>query len=573
LVSLIFLIQCTTISNKTESSVPTRALNADITRQDFKASGKRYALSTQGRHTTRIAAEILKQGGNLIDAAIAASFAISVERPQSTGLGGGGFLIYHEAKTGKVYALDFRERAPLKSSEKMFLNAKGQPDNSKSQDSIFATATPGLVRGLSEIHKKFGTLPFSKLVEPAAQLAEQGFEVYSEFFEALKDRHKILQKNPASRAIFLTPQGDPLPLGFKLVQKDLAMTLRILAKEGPQAFYEGSIAKKIIQYSKSQNGILSAEDLKSYQVHWRDPLKGSFKGYDVFSMPPPSSGGVHVLQFLNMLEKDELAKSGFLSTRALHLEASAMQSAFADRAQYLGDPDFVKVPVEGLLDKNYALKRRREFDERAARSAHAVQAGHPMGYESSDTTHFSMMDSEGNAVSSTQTINGWMGSGHVVPGTGIVLNNEMDDFSAQVGAQNMFGAVGSKANAVAPKKTPLSSMSPTILVKNQKPVLAVGAPGGTRIISCVAQTIFNVIEFGLPLDQAISSVRLHQQWRPDRLLIEPPGPNPQVLEELKAMGHNIELKPVGCKVMAVQNENGALKAVSDPRDIGAAWGE
>lgn len=565
--SFLFLAHCTS----THKSGPIEAQFSGPKRVNVEAHGTKTAIATQGQYSTQIAANILKQGGNLVDAAVATSFAISVERPQSTGLGGGGFLLFHEGKTGKVYAIDFRERAPLKATENMYLNAKGEVIKNKSLDGIFAVGTPGLVKGLAEVHKRFGKLPWNKLVEPAAHLAETGFPIYEEFYEALLDRKDVLHQDPAARAIFLDANGKVWPMGHQLIQKDLANTLREIAQHGADAFYRGSIAKKISDFSKQSGGLLSAEDLKQYKVHWRKPVRGTFKGYEVYSMPPPSSGGVHVVQFLNMLENDKLSEAGFLSARALHLEASALQSAFVDRAQYLGDPDFVKVPTAGLTSKTYAQSLRQKFNDTRARHADQMRAGQPPDYESLETTHFSMMDSDNNAISSTQTINGWMGAAIVVPDTGIILNNEMDDFSAQVGAQNMFGAVGGKPNAIAPKKTPLSSMSPTILVQNKKPQLAVGAPGGTRIISCVAQTILNVVEFKLPLDQAISSIRIHHQWRPDRILMDPPGASPVVMKELKAMGYKIDLSPVECKVMAVQRINDQFKAYSDPRDIGTAW--
>ncbi len=570
-----FLEACTQPAVHPSASVPSPVIFAadERAKEDHvTATGLHYAVATQGKASTQAARRILEKGGNLIDAAVAASFVLAVERPQSTGLTGGGFLMYREAASGKFYAIDFRERAPRKASEKMFLNSSGQPDKELSRNSILASGVPGLVAGLVEIHRRFGHLRFQDVVQPAIELAEQGFPVYPQLAKALAARSEILLSHPAAKTIF-AKDGKVLQAGDRLVQKDLAQTLRAVAQRGRAGFYQGAVAQKILSYVRSERGLISAQDLQSYQVKWREPVRGSFHGYDVISMPPPSSGGVHVIQFLNFLENDHLASAGFLSAPALHLAASSLQSAFADRARYLGDPDFVKVPVKGLTSKAYAAQRRQEVSLTSARKLEAVQAGNPLPYESSETTHFSMIDKEGNMVSSTQTINGWMGSGLVVPGTGLVLNNEMDDFSALEGTANMFGAVGGKPDSIEPLKTPLSSMSPTFVLKDGRPVLAVGAPGGTRIISCVAQTILNVLEFQLPLYESIASIRYHHQWQPDILQIDPPGPAAEVLKKLQAMSYKVEIKPIGCNVMAVAKEagpEGLLQAVADPRDIGTS---
>jgi gamma-glutamyltranspeptidase/glutathione hydrolase len=345
--------------------------------------------------------------------------------------------------------------------------------------------------------------------------------------------------------------------------------LELIAKQGYQAFYRGEIAQKIADFSKSQKGYLNKRDLMYYEVKWRKPVEGHFDGYKIVSMPPPSSGGIHVIQFLNFLENDHLSQKGFLSAVSIHLAAASLQSAFADRAHYLGDPDFVKVPEKELLSLAYAKMRRAEVSMDHARHADEVTFG-KLPKESNETTHISIMDDKGNAVSTTQTVNGWMGAAVVAPGTGILLNNEMDDFAAQVNATNLYGAVGGEPNLIAPGKTPLSSMSPTILLKDKKPILSLGAPGGTRIISCVAQTILNYVEFKLPLYESVADIRYHHQWKPDILTIDPPGPSRDVLEKLKSMGYNVQLEPVPCNVMAVSREGGDLHAVADPRDIGTS---
>jgi gamma-glutamyltranspeptidase/glutathione hydrolase len=531
--------------------------------------GQLYAVSTQGRFASLAAQEILDQGGNLIDAAVAASFTISVERPHSTGIGGGGFFLYHEAKTKKVYAIDFRERAPLKATRDMYVH-DGKGDTHLSQDGATAAAVPGLVAGLLEIHARFGKMELAKVMAPAIRLADEGFPVYAELANALSSRTPVLKEDPSAAKIFLDAKKESLKTGDLLVQKDLAQTLRGIAAHGRAGFYAGKVASQFVKYSKYHHGLLTQKDLDQYQVKWREPLQGSFEGYTLYSMPPPSSGGVHVIQFLEFLEKDHLREKGFLSAESIHLAAASLQSAFADRAQYLGDPDFVKVPVKGLLSPAYVAARRADVSLTKARKADEVRAGNPMPYESSDTTHLSLMDREGNTVSTTQTINGWMGAGVVVPGTGVLLNNEMDDFSVQPGVPNMFGALGGDANAIAPTKTPLSSMSPTILMKDGQPRMAVGAPGGTRIISCTAQTILNYVEFGLPLYESVASIRYHHQWKPDVLAIDPPGPAPEVLIRLREMGYQVEIKPVGCNVMAVTREGDQLHGVADPRDIGTS---
>lgn len=533
-----------------------------------EAIGSQFAISTQGRYASQAAEEIFAQGGNIIDATVAASFTVSVERPQSTGIGGGGFLLFHEAKSGKTYAIDFRERAPLRATKNMYVGKDGKANTDLSQNGILAVAVPGIVAGLIEIHQKFGSLPLEKIMQPAIRLAENGFPIYEEFHKALENRVEQIRKDPSAKVIFLNASGNVPPVGTILIQQDLAKTLQLISKNGKDGFYKGSVAKSIVDLSKKGKGIISQKDLASYQVKWRKPVEGKFHDYEVFSMPPPSSGGVHVIQFLDFLENDKLKEQGLLSKNSIHLAASALQSSFADRAKYLGDPDFSKVPVQGLISPKYVESRRKEVGLDRARKITDVQAGNPVPYESTETTHISLMDNQGNAVSTTQTINGWMGAGIVAPGTGIVLNNEMDDFSAQEGSSNLFGAIGGKPNAIAPKKTPLSSMSPTILMKDNKPYMAVGAPGGTRIISCVAQTILNYVEFKTSLYDAVTAVRYHHQWQPDVLYIDPPGPRPEVLKELKAMGYDVKIEPVPCYVMAVAREGDKLHGVADPRDIG-----
>jgi len=582
LLFVLILTSCKSLEQKTASQV---ILASDVAARSadapVEATGKRFAISTQGKHASLAAKEIFDHGGNIIDAFVAASFVISVERPHSTGIGGGGFLVFHDATSGKNYAVDFRERAPMKASEKMFQDKQGQVVTRRSLDGVLAAAVPGLVAGLYEIHQKFGHLPWKDVLAPAIRVAEEGFVVYRSFHSAMQSRAPILRDDPEARKIFLDAKGEPWPIGSLFKQPELAKTLRLIAEKGRDGFYHGRVAQQLESLMQKQHGLITAEDLARYRVRWREPLQGSFDGYQVYSMPPPSSGGVHVLQFLNTLEDDHLSKDGFLSVPAIHLAAGALQLAFADRARYLGDPDFVKVPVAELISKSYAKQRRALIPADRALKANEVHAGDIPGFstsensskESNETTHMSLIDSDGNAVASTQTINGWLGAAVVVPGTGVLLNNEMDDFSAKTGASNMFGAIGGPANSVAPGKAPLSAMSPTILLKDGKVVLSVGAPGGTRIISCVAQTILNWAEFKLPLRESVAAVRYHHQWQPDVLTIDPPGPATATLKKLTEMGYNVDIGDVPCNVMAAERVGDQLHAVADPRDVGTSAAE
>lgn len=548
----------------------------------YHETGRRFAISSQGVHTAAIAKSIYRKSGNIVDAAVAASFAISVERPHSTGLGGGGFLLFRDGKTRKVHAVDFGDRAPGKASRDMFLGEDGQVVNEASVFGGLAIATPGVVAGLLEIHRKYGKLPLDKIMEPAIQLAEDGFEIYPRLAEAIDGKKHVLARFPSSRAIFLKPDGSPLAAGDILIQKDLAQTLREIAKGGKSAFYSGKIGRAIVSTTQEFGGILSQQDLARYQVKWPAPLHGTFKGYDLYEMPPPSSGGVQIIQILNILEADPLKSLGFHSGQSIHLIASAMQASFADRAEFLGDPAFYKVPMGGLISKMYAGKLRALFPLDRIRNQDEVKAGDPAAYsrafrkESNETAHISMMDGFGNMISTTQTINGHFGSGIVADGTGVVLNNKMDDFSAKPGVPNIFGAVGNEANAVAPRKTSLSAMSPSLVLKKPasgrgraEPVMAIGAPGGTRIITCVTQVILNTLEYGLDLFPAVLAPRFHFQWLPHQIDMEP-GFNSSAVRTLKQLGYKIGSNEVPCRVMAVKKGSSReLEAVADPRDYGA----
>ena len=488
----------------------------EIESDHFNQSAK-YMIATQGHFSSRAGQLMYRRGGNAVDAAVAVSFTLSVERPQSTGLGGGGFLLLRRPGQNDLEAWDFREKAPLKSYPQMFLNKKGKVLKNKSRVGLRAVAVPGLVAGLVEIHARYGKLPFAQVLGPAIELAERGFSVYPELAKALKMKQQILKKFPATQKIFFKKER-ALITGELLVQKDLANVLRIIARQGHKGFYGGRVAQAIVRESKRHNGLITLKDLKTYNVIKRVPIRGKYKDWEIFSMSPPSSGGIHLVQILNVVERFNLKQYGSHHPQSIHLVVAAMQQAFADRAKHLGDADFVSVPVSELISKQYAARiAEKIFKSKAKTRGQVFPSKFTKGKESDQTTHFSLMDRQGWAISSTQTINGYFGSGVVVSGTGIILNNEMDDFAAKVGADNLFQAIGSEKNLPAPEKRPLSSMSPTIVMKGNRPVLVLGSPSGTRIITCVAQTILNYLEYGLSLKNSVSAVRYHHQWFPDEI--------------------------------------------------------
>ena len=453
----------------------------------------------------------------------------------------------------------------------MFLTDDGKTQPLLSQEGVFAVATPGLVAGLYDIHKRFGKLPWKDIIQPAIDLARNGFPLYEQLHIALQDRKHILGVDPEAKITFLLNDGSVPKMGTMVVQENLAKTLELIALQGKQAFYKGKVADAIVKAVRSKRGILTLKDLRDYRMKERLPVSAAYKGLKIFSMPPPSSGGIHVIQILKMLEPHNLKAMGPQSTDAVHLTANSMQRAFVDRATYLGDPDFNHVPIKELLSSKYLEKLSKEIDTKKALRADTLKPI-ALPYESSDTTHFSIADKDGNMVASTQTINGWFGSGVIAQGTGIILNNEMDDFAQKVGAQNLFGAVGGNNNLVEPKKRPLSSMSPTIITKDEKPFMALGSPSGTRIITCVAQTILNSVEFDMPLYESVAATRIHQQWQPDLLKIEAPYLSSHVEKALKERGHNVVHEKLGCSIQAIKRENNQWTGVSDPRGEGLALG-
>ena len=521
-------------------------------------------VATEQELASRIGLDILKAGGNAVDAAVGIGFALAVALPNAGNLGGGGFMMVHDAKTGKSVALDFREVAPLKATRNMYLDDKGNVINGKSLYTHYAVGVPGTVAGMEHALKKWGTMPLDKVIAPSIALAEKGFPVSETLAKILRQEQKNMGKWPATTEIFWK-DGAPLKRGDLLVQKDLAQSMRLIAQQGAKAFYEGAIAQKIAAEMAPHAGAVTLQDLREYKVAEREPVRGTYRGYEVVTMPPPSSGGTHLVQILNMLEQWPLAQWGQNSAQTLHHMAESSKLAYADRSEYLGDPDFVKIPLKGLTSKRYAESLAKTIDPNRARPAKEIKPGQPQPYESDQTTHYSVVDKAGNAVAVTYTLNTNFGSGIVAKGTGILLNNEMDDFAAKPGVANAYGLVGGDANAVAAKKRPLSSMTPTLVLKDGKPTLVTGSLGGARIITTVLQTVVNTIDFGNNPAEAAAAPRVHHQWTPDELRVEK-GLSPDTLALLKQRGHNIAVKASMGRTQTIQIRNGLLYGYSDPRN-------
>ena len=526
--------------------------------------GKNGMVASEQGLATQVGLDILKQGGNAIDAAVAVGFALAVVLPNAGNIGGGGFMVLHDDKTGKDVAIDFREIAPAKASRDMYLDNQGNVIDGKSLFTHDASGVPGTVAGMEYALKKWGTMPLSKVLEPAIKLADKGFIVSDVLAQTLKEEKSTLGKWSSSKAIFFK-NGEPLKSGDLLVQKDLAKSLRLIAKQGAKAFYQGEIATKIAKEMQSHGGTMTLEDLKAYKVVERQPIIGDYRGYKVVTMPPPSSGGVHLIEILNMLEHYPIKEDGVNSAKNIHHMAESMKLAYADRSEYLGDPDFVKIPVTGLTSKAYANERVKTIDDNKARLSSNIKPGKPQPYESDQTTHFSVMDKAGNAVAVTYTLNLNFGSGIVVEGTGILLNNEMDDFSVKPGVPNAFGLVGGTANAIEAKKRPLSSMTPTIVMKNNKPWLVTGSPGGARIITTVLQSVVNTIDHEMNPAEAIITPRVHHQWLPDELRVEE-GISPDTIKLLQDKGHKVVTKAPMGRIQIIQADDSGFYGYSDPRN-------
>lgn len=529
---------------------------------------KKAMVVAQEPHATDVGVEVLRNGGNAIDAAVAVGFALAVTLPSAGNLGGGGFLLVRFAD-GKTGFFDFRERAPMAATRDMYLDKSGNP----TRDSIAgwrAAGVPGTVRGLEMAHKKYGRKNWSDLIQPSIRLARDGFDVSYPFSRSLRSAAKLMSPFPESKRIFLK-DGAMFEPGDRLRQAELAATLERIAKGGAREFYEGETARILAAEMKKNGGLITLDDLRGYRAIERRPLEGRYKGHDIITAPPPSSGGLGLLQMCGVLEGSGYEKSGAGSAASIHFLAEAMRRYYADRSEHLGDPDFFQVPSKGLLDPRYLTSMRNSIDRAKATPSDSIRPGNPRDYESGDTTHFSIVDTEGNAVALTYTINGSYGNGVTVPGLGFLLNNEMDDFAAKPGFPNMFGLVQGEGNAIQPRKTPLSSMTPTIITRGGKLFMVIGAPGGSRIITGVTQAILNVIDHGMNMQEAIDAPRFHHQWQPDKLSLEK-GFSPDTIALLKSRGHNIDSIANVALVESILISDGWLQGASDGRANGKAAG-
>lgn len=528
---------------------------------------KHGMVSSVDAQATRIGVDILKQGGNAVDAAVAVGFALAVTHPQAGNLGGGGFMLLRTA-AGRTTSIDFREMAPARASRDMFLDKQGNADSKLSLTSHLASGTPGTVAGFALATEKYGTLPLERLLAPAIKLARDGFIVNDALANDLNTYGKeVLLSHPGSKAIFFKADGKPYQKGERLVQKQLAHSLQLIAEQGPAAFYQGKIADEIAGEMAAHGGLIGKADLAAYRAVERKPVSGTYRGYELFSMPPPSSGGIHIVQILNILENFDLAKMGSGSADAMQVMAEAEKFAYADRSEYLGDPDFVPVPWQALTSKAYAKSLAQQIDLAKARPSSDIKPGNLAPYESDQTTHFSVVDQQGNAVAVTYTLNTNFGSGIVAGNSGILMNNQMDDFSARPGTPNVYGLVGGEANAVQPAKRPLSSMSPTIVVKEGKTWLVTGSPGGSRIITTVLQMVVNSIDFGMNIAAATNAPRFHHQWLPDQLRVEK-GFSPDTLRILEQRGQHVQVEPaMGSTQSIMIAPDGTLYGASDPRSL------
>ena len=519
-------------------------------------------VASQEAGATRVGVEILQKGGNAIDAAVAVAFALAVTHPQAGNLGGGGFMLIHAATSGKTTAIDYRETAPLAMNATSFLDAKGEADPRKSQDSALSIGVPGTVAGMALALERYGSGRFTlaEVIAPAIALARNGVPVADDLADSLRRAQPRLARWSSSK-LFFGENGEALAAGSVLRQNDLAASLEAIARDGPDAFYRGAIAEKIVASVKAAGGLLAAEDFRGYRAIERAPVRGSYRDYEIFSMPPPSSGGVALVEMLNILEGYDLRRLG---AQAPHVMVEAMKRAYADRAEFLGDPDAVTVPVEALTSKDYAAKLRSEITDRAS----VVRTRAPLQREGDNTTHFSVVDRAGNAVANTYTLNFSYGLGLVAEGTGILLNNELDDFAAKPGSPNAYGLVGGAANAPGPGKRPLSSMSPTIVMRDGKVMLVTGSPGGSRIITTVLQVMTNVLDLGMNVGEAVARPRLHHQWVPDQVGAER-GVEPDVIRALEAAGHRVVIgRPWGSANSIMVTPDGMMGA-ADPRTRGS----
>lgn len=526
-------------------------------------------VSSQEATASRIGADVLRRGGNAVDAAVATGFALAVTLPRAGNLGGGGFMVIHLAEGNRAIAIDHRESAPASAGANMFLDANGRADPRLSRDTGLSVGVPGTVAGLIHAHERYGSgrLSLAELVAPAVALARDGIVIGEDLADSLPRAAQRIGRYPATRAIFF--QGDAvLPAGARLVQADLARTLEAIQRDGRAGFYRGAVAEAIAAGVRREGGEMTAADMEAYRVVERPVVRGRYRGFEVLSMPPPSSGGVHLVQILNMLERFDLAAMGHQSADTLHIMAEAMKLAYADRSEFLGDPDFVRVPVSGLISKAYAATLAAQINPARARPAAEIRPGRPQTHENDQTTHYSVVDGAGNAVSVTTTINFSYGLGAVAAGTGVLLNNQLDDFAAQAGVANAYGLVGGDANAPAAGKRPLSSMAPTIVLRDGRAALVTGSPGGSRIITTVLQFVTGLVDHGLTLGEATVAPRMHHQWLPDEMVVER-GFSPDTLRLLRERGHRIVERPTSGSLSSILiAPDGVIHGFADTRQRG-----
>lgn len=525
-------------------------------------------VASQEAVATDVGVEILRKGGNAVDAAVAVGFALAVTYPRAGNIGGGGFMMIYLADADEVIAMDYREMAPAKAHKDMFLDENGDVVREKTLFHGLSSGVPGSVMGMATALKDYGTMSLSEVIQPAIRLAEQGIVVSRDLSRSLAGLSERLQKWPSTQSVMYHEDGSELQIGEQLVQTDLANTLKLIAANGTDGFYKGETAKNIAAAVQQAGGFMTVEDLANYKTVKRTAVHGNYRGYDVYSMPPPSSGGVHLVQILNILENIDIASMGHNSAASIHYMAEAMRRAYADRSEYLGDPDFYSVPVAGLTSEAYALQQFKEIDPQKATPSAEVKPGNPIPYESDQTTHYSVVDKWGNAVATTTTLNFSYGSGLIAEGTGVFMNNEMDDFSAKAGVPNAFGLLGGEANAVEAHKRPLSAMTPTIVLQDGKPFLVTGSPGGSRIITTTLQVIMNVIDHQMNVAEATYAGRIHHQWYPDEIRVER-NLNVDTVRILESMGYNVALKSAMGSTQSIMITPQGLFGASDPRSRAA----
>lgn len=529
---------------------------------------KHGMVASQEMLASRTGVEILKQGGNAIDAAVAVAFSLAVTLPRAGNIGGGGFMLVHLAKENKTIAIDYREMAPSKAKKDIFLDEKGDAVAKLSREHGLAVGLPGTVMGMSLALEKYGTMTMAQVTAPAIKMAQEGISVSPDLAVSLAGLKRRMSQWPSTAAIFYKADGSDYQVNDMLKQPELAHSLQLIAQKGTKGFYEGETAAKLVEAVQEAGGIMTLEDLKHYKAVEREPVRGQYRGYEVVSMPPPSSGGVHIIEMLNVLQQFPIDKFGHNTAQTIHVMAETMKHAYADRSEYLGDPDYYKVPLKQLTDKDYAQKIASQIALNKTTPSEEIKPGNLAPYESDQTTHFSVVDRWGNAVSNTYTLNFSYGSGLVAKGTGILLNNEMDDFSAKPGSPNGYGLVGGEANSVEGNKRPLSSMSPTIVMKDGKPFLVTGSPGGSRIITTTLQIIMNVIDHGLNIAEASNAARVHHQWLPDELRVET-SLNRDTISLLEAKGHKVNVQSAMGSTQSIMVTEQGIFGASDLRHSGS----